>query len=514
MLVKPRRRRHPEARSDVDIESEHFRLKLSKSRSIKRIRDQVPRGDLSVMPPSFQVNSYTIKLVKTDYGKIESQGYEVNGYKMNLQFNVDINLDLVKRVNRGWYEREPKMAELYIDYPSRCAVGAQFAVENDVKLKSQKWIEYRKALNKWDFKDRPFVLAEYWVEQTYKNMCQGEHVKQYVRKHAEAHPVKGITWNQILAYGWMDELFEFSKFIVGYWLENFYDEGDWCITSDSFNLGMRSRTPNNSRLDYIILLILERARQIGYATGVSSCNAFKKHDVTISIMRYIFDIYEELIGCRIISPKTEGGVVYTIIQEAYLEGKNIQHYDVRGMELITPTIINGGFNMKLGIGICVGWRDIIPELLSGVGPTSDFDIIAHLELLLKLIIKPPEVIVILGDDGTFIGGLLMNSVLYERQRMDDKLSRTLGLVCGEYIHPVAHNITVDTANKRINVQADELKKGFQVKNKMPIKQREEIADYFIGKVGNQELSEILPKLEPEAHIYSPREMIEYGLGFL
>jgi hypothetical protein len=390
-------------------------------------------------------------------------------------------------------------------------VGARFAVENNVKLKSKKWVAYRDELSKWSFNDRPFELARYWVEETSKAMSKGEHVKQYVRKHAEAHPVRGITWNQILAYGWMDELYDFTDEVLDIWLENFDLTGDWCISSDSFNLGMRSRSPDDAKLEYVVEMTLDQARQIGYATGVSSCNAFKKHIVTVNIVRYILDQYEKILGCKIISPKTEGGKIYTIIRDAYLNGENIQHYDVAGMEVITPTIINGGFKMRLGIGICVGWRDIIPELLSGVGPTSDFDMIAHLELLCRIIIKAPKIIVILGDNGIFIGGVLMNTVLYGREPLEDKIGRSLGLTCTEFIHPVAHNVTVDTANKRINITKDELLKGFVVKNKMLMKDREQIANYFIGRVGNKELYDILPTLKPEADVYSPREMVEYGL---
>jgi hypothetical protein len=465
------------------------------------------------MPPSFQVDEYELKLNRVEYGDIKSQNLSVQGFKMIIDVKIKINIELVRRVNEVWSIREEKLVKDYVNYPSRCAVGAQFAVDNNVKLKSKKWVGYREELSKWKFSERPFELARYWAEQTYKLMSKGDHVREYVKKHAEAHPKRAVTWNQILAYGWMDELYDFTREVMDLWNEKFDMRGDWCISSDTFNLGMRSRSPDDAELEYQVTITLDQARQIGYATGISSCNAFKKHSDNIRVMRYIFDIYEKIIGCRIISPKTEGGIVYTIIRDAYLEGKIIKRFDVRGMELITPTILNAGFHMRLGIGICVGWRDIIPELLSGVGPTSDFDMIAHLELLVKLIIKPPEIIIILGDDATIIGGLLVNSILYEWQELEDKLGRTLGIICTEFMHPIAHNITVDTANKRINVTQDDLIKGFRVKNKMPMLERERIADYFTGKVGNKELYEILPTIKPEAYVYSPREMIEYGLGF-
>lgn len=490
-----------------ELEMHPFKISLSPSPSVKqRIRRYPVR--FGTMPPSFMVDKYKITIKRTAYETIESKGHAVRGYVTYGEVLLKINKRLHDYVVNTWKANEPERAKDYIYYQPRLALVERSVVENDVGLKLLKWQKYREEIVKLRF---PGVkdLAHEWVYKSRINMSYGDHVKEYVSKHQESHPVQGYTWNQLLKAGLMKRLYDFTQAVVAEWDNNFNEEGDWCLNSNSFNIGMRARSPDKIEFNYHIPFRLDRGRQIGYNPGPSSINAFVPHHEQLKVMRSIFDEYAEQIGCRIISPKTEGGLIYTEIRDRFLEGKEIMHYDVAGMELITPSIINGDVrNFPKGLGMVIGRRGDCPELLSGVGPTSDYDMIAHLELLKKLIKKTPELIVILGDDGTIVGGELYNSVLYERQDKDDKMVRTLGLTCSKYMHPVGRNITVDTADKRINMEKDEL----IVKNQLTIEERTDIAEYFTGSIRGRYLSDLIGKIKPQSGIYSPREMVEFGLG--
>jgi hypothetical protein len=255
----------------------------------------------------------------------------------------------------------------------------------------------------------------------------------------------------------------------------------------------------------------ERCRQIGYVTGISSLNAFVPHKVKVDVLRHIFDEYENILDTRIICPKTEGGSIYTDLRDHKLDGYELVHYDVSGMELITPSVIHkriGNFNF--GIGAVVGYMGGIPELLSGVSPTSDYDMIAHLELLRSFLKEnrlKPVFIVILGDDCTLVlekAAKIQEHPLYERQKSDDRMSRTLGLTTGEWMHPVGLNITIDRADKRISLKDNWDK---PIHNKMTMQEREDIAEFFTGSIREKPIHEIIQESGPISGVYSPKEMV-------
>jgi hypothetical protein len=461
------------------------------------------------MPPSFMVNKYKLVFNTVDYQDIKSKGHIVKGYVTKGELLLDINESLHKYVIDKWREQSPKRANDYIYWPPRCAIVERSVVENDVLLKLEKWRIYREEINKLYFPGC-LDIAYDWVCNAKSSLTNDENVvRSYVLDHQESHPVKGYTWNQLLKAKLMPRLYDFTSTVIDKWESDFYLEGNWCIDSSSFNIGMRARSPDNIIFNYSVPFELERGRQIGYNPGPSSVNAFISHIDMIKIMSKIFRYYEHQLGFKIYCPKIDGGKVYTLIRDAYLEGKDIRHYDVAGMELITPSIINGDTrNFPFGLGMVIGRRGDMPELLSGVGPTSDWDMIAHLELIKKVMIKKPEFIVILGDDATWIGGEVIQTPLYERQDADDRTVRTLGLTCSEYMHPIGRNITIDTADKRINVELD----GQTVVNKMDFEERRKIADYFTGWIGGVPSHEIIGKVSPEAGKYSPRELIESQIG--
>ena len=459
------------------------------------------------MPPSFMVDRYRIKITNVKHEVIESKGHSTRGYVTYGELTVIINKDLHNYVRDKWKQQDPKRYSYYMNWPPRMALVERSVVENDVGLKISKWNGYRNEIRRLGFPGR-LDLVYKWVEEAKKSFSMGEHTKKYIREHAESHPVRGYTWNQLLKFKLLDDLYDFTKTVIDTWYERFYDTGNWCLDAGSFNIGMRARSPDNIIFDYFIPFRLTRGRQIGYNPGPSSVNAFIPHDITLQMMRHIFDVYEKELGCKILSPKTEGGVIYKIIRDAYLNGEQISHYDVAGMELITPSIINGSDrDFPFGLGMVIGRRGDMPELLSGVGPTSDWDMIAHLELLKRILIKAPKIIIILGDDATFIGDYkIISTSLYEAQEKDDITTRTLGLTCNEYMHPIGRNITVDTATKRINLEGDAT-----IVNKMPFKEREDIAEYFTGSIRGIPLADIIGQVKPVSGVYSPREMIEKQL---
>jgi hypothetical protein len=490
-----------------ELDQPPFLVRLSNGSSVKERQRRYP-VTYGTMPPSFMVDRYKIEFEEVKYEKVTSKGYETYGYTTHGTVICIINHKLHNYVKRKWKEQSPSRWIEYMNYPPRFSLVERSVVENDVGLKLLKWINYRSELVRLGFPGH-IDLAYEWVKNIHQNLSMGDHVKRYVIDHAEAHPVKGYTWNQLLKANLMDDLFEFTKNVTAVWLEHFYDIGEWCLDSESFNIGMRARSPDDIQFDYYVPFILTRGRQIGYNPGPSSVNAFVPHEKILSYMKKIFNYYSNELGCQIMCPKVDGGRVYTEIRNAYLNGEKISHYDVAGMELITPSIIYGDVrNFPLGLGMVIGRRGDMPELLSGVGPTSDWDMIAHLELLIRILVKPPRLIIILGDDATFIGDFkILNTQLYEQQDRDDRLVRTLGLTCNEFMHPVGRNITIDTANKRINVQIDQI-----IENKMPMNEREDIAEYFTGWIRGREVAEIIGKVKAEEEVYSPREMVEKAIG--
>lgn len=462
------------------------------------------------MPPSFLIDQYKIENIAQHRGDFASKGHKVNGVLTSGELILSINWELVRKVISGWEVNEPKRAQSYKEWPIRFSFTCKSGRENDRKLKLLKWPIFRDEIvrlfgRKWD-SDAMF-MAKGWVKTVRDNFAYDDWTKTYVNEHGYAHPVRGISWEQLLKFGMMNDLYEFTGDFTGWWYDEFDMPGDFSLSQSTISFGIRGRSPMVEFRPYQ-QFIMERARQIGFNPGPSTVNAFCKHIYMMRYMRSVFDEFEQKLGCRIISPKTEGGRIYTELRNAYLEGKVLTNYDVAGMELITPTIIAGDIHqLPPGIGCCVSYLEDIPELLSGVGPTSDWDIIAHLTLLEKIIDKTPELICVLGDDGTIVGGKIKNSHLYERQYEDERIHRTLGLTTTEYMHPVGLNITIDNAKHSLQVIPDQW-----IRNKLTFEERDSIADLFLGNVNGIPLHEIIGKMEPDPFEFSPKEMISKGFS--
>ena len=465
------------------------------------------------MPPSYLVNWYVIESADPIYQTFESKGYTLVGYSSHIKVTIDLNWSMLKYVRSAWQKNEAYKYKAMISGEAKFAIGCRAFTYNDDRLKLLKWKKYRDELillfQNNPYKDLGLAMAYKWVKMVKDEFIVGDHTRKYINEHQESHPAKGFTWGQIRKYGLIPLFMRFTKDVVDEWEESFFSPGNWCLSPTTVRRGFRSRSPG-AMITIMMLFILWRSRKIGYNPGPSSCLAGIEHKSQVKFVRWMLDIFQTLLGCTIYSPKTEGGKIYSIISDAIQDGEEVIHYDVNGMEIITPSLIMGSIDeFVFGIGMCVSYTDVIPELLSGVGPTSDYTMIAHLILLLLIIVKPPRIIIILGDDATFIGKHeIKSSVLYAQQFEDDRAERTLGLTCGKEVHPVYENVTVDSAPKAFDVEL-----GTVVKNKMPIEDRWHIAELFTGYVNGQPLREILEKMKPESGVYSPKEMISKHLGW-
>jgi hypothetical protein len=462
------------------------------------------------MPPAFLVDRYKINYITQIMGESSSKGINFPSVLTQGYLFTDINQELYSKLRLGWKENEPKFYRQYIQWPVRFAFTCKSSRENDRRLKILKWSKFYDELVKlfsYEFQSEALDFAHDWVNVIKVNFKYDDWTKRYVSEHEEAHPVKGISWGQLLKYDKMNILSSYTKDFVGWWYDNFKDSGDWSLSQSTVNFGIRARSPDIRFMSYQSF-ILDRGRQIGFVPGPSTVNAFCRHDYSVKFMRKVFDYYEDKWGTRIISPKTEGGKAYTILRNEYLNGEILTNYDVAGMELITPSIIAGDLKqLPPGIGCCTSYLSNIPELLSGVGPTSDWDIIAHLKLLDKLIIKAPKISCFLGDDGTHVGGKIRNSILYERQEKDEAIHRTLGLTTTQYMHPVGLNITIDNAKHSFQVIQDHW-----IRNKLTFEERESIMNLFLGNVNGTPLYELIEKVEPQPFAYSPKQLLQYGLN--
>jgi hypothetical protein len=349
-------------------------------------------------------------------------------------------------------------------------------------------------------------MAEKWAAAMKSSFTNDpDAIKRYVINHVTAHPVRGISWGELYYSGLVTpKLFNFTKTWCDIWNERFNDPGDHALDLHRVGFGLRQRSPKFDLAPYITF-ILEQSRQIGYMPGSSSGGPFFPHDKQVAIMRKIFDYYEGILGCKIYSPKTEGGMIYSLLRDAFLEGKALLNFDVSGMELITPSILNGQIGkLRYGLGAVTSYLASIPELLSGVLPTSDLDMIAHLELLSRLLVGDIELIVILGDDATIVmrSGYIKLSPLYDQQLADQRIHRTLGLAVGKLMHPVGLNLTIDDAPKVIR-----LHQGHWVVNKMPLPERWKVAELFTGFVNGVPLHDIMRKAPAQEDWYSPKQFI-------
>jgi hypothetical protein len=463
------------------------------------------------MPPAFLVDKYKVNNIMQYKGTSESKEYKYESINTVAEVLTDINPDLHSRLRQGWKINEPEYARYYLAWPVRFSFTCKSSRENDRRLKLLKWKVYYEELVKlfgYHWRSDALPLAHKWVSDARRNLAYDDWTYKYVAHHQESHPVRGISWGQLLKYNKMNILFNYTKEFVEWWDDHFEDLGDWSLSQMTVSFGIRARSPTVKFIPWQ-KFILDRGRQIGFNPGPSTINAFNKHDNTVKFMRkQVFDFYEGELGCRIISPKTEGGQIYTILRDAFLDGKKLTNYDVSGMELITPSILAGNLQkLPPGVGCCTSYLGEIPELLSGVGPTSDYDIIAHLELLTRIIEKTPEIICILGDDNTMVGGQIKQTPLYERQDGDERIHRTLGLTTTKYVHPVGRHFTIDNAQQSLQVIPDQW-----IKNKLTLAQRESILDLFLGNVNGTPLSELIGKIAPQPFVYSPKELLYEGLN--
>lgn len=463
-----------------------------------------------VMPPAFIVNRYKIDGLTRDFQTISSKSYSVEGYVTKGNILSDINHDLLKYVVDAWKKNEPEVWQNYVNWDVRFAIASQSARENDRKLKILKWVDYEKELHRLlgtNWSTKAYQTSHDWVTNARKHLAYDDWTKRYVKEHETSHPTRGYSWGQILQYGYMERLYDFTREWVEWWDDNFEKKGDWCMSQTALNIGLRGRSPEVHLTGYQ-QFELDRARSITFMPGPSSVNAFYNHEASVKFMRKVFDEYESILGCRIISPKTEGGKAYTILRDYYMDGKALINYDVSGMELITPSLIQGRtHSFDAGVGAAISYLGPAPELASGVSPTSDWDIFAHLELIKLLMIKAPLLICILGDDNTSVGGLYKNSILYEKQIKDQAIHRTLGLTTTKYMHPVGLNITIDNAKKSIR-----LIEGHWVKQHLNLDERKMVAELFTGFVNEKPLHELIGKISSQPFVYSPKDLLRSGLG--
>lgn len=461
-------------------------------------------GDrLSTMPPAFLVDRYSITNgvdVRADYLKYNIVG----GFGKFVQANVQYNVPMYKNLYRYWRD-DPRCVYNIKDYlnQTRLAIGTMSCVYNDDFIKMDKWRRFAPELKKvlTHTKSKFTSLAyDHFKDMT---LSYGPHTYNYVSTHGRSHPIPGSSWEQILAQGLMPRLYDFTKESFKIVKDNWWTEGNFAHNPKHLGMGSRARTPSDLLLAYQIYCYLVRSRRVGFVPGMSSFGAFNPHQNQVDRLQAVFDFFEQRWGCKIVSPKTIGGQVYTMIQDAMKEGKEIKHFDVAGMELITIPLISGFIKKRtFGLGAMTFQNLDWIELLSGVFPTTDWNIIAQLILLDYLIIESPELIVILGDDGTIIGGKLRKCILYERQPADDAINRTLGLsISTKLIHPTGLNITIDSAAKRIDVERNRTK---VIRNKMPMPERQIVLNLFKGYVNDIPFSDILRKSPSMDGFYSPK----------
>jgi hypothetical protein len=464
---------------------------------------------------SYHTQTYATKTVKKDVAG-RNVVYSFKGYFPDGTANVYINNELEDYQVGLWKKREPNKVHDYMYFETRFILTSRASVEADRLLKLAKWAVYEDALARLlpHVSSLPYECAQYWVEEAFNHMSFGDHTYEFVKTHPNSKPCPNGTWTQVQEWGKLGILYNFTHEFTESWVENFREQGKWCLDWATINVGNRGRSPGVPFINWLKWLLL-RCRQIGYVTGPSSLNAFIEHEVKVAILKNIFKRFEEVIGCPILCPKIHGGSIYTKLRESYLDGKILAHYDVNGMEMITPSILQGRMNnFDRGIGTVIGYMGTIPELLSGVSPTSDWDMIAHLELFRILMEKSPIrplYVVILGDDMTVVwdDDWKIVSPLYDRQHLDDRLVRTLGLVTAEWMHPVGRHITIDRADKRLNLEHwwDRW-----IENRHDYQYRHDIAEFFAGSIREKPIHEILAKAPPIPNVYSPKEMVLHQVG--
>jgi hypothetical protein len=504
------------------VEKDVFSFTMSSSPSPLIPSDKIPNENrMDTMPAAHLVDAFKIKYLGYVYKEMTSKGFSFHGYMPFGELFVQINKEMHNKQKQAWKKNEPDKYAEYMNADTRFALSSGAALEADRVLKVSKWNDaYEPALHKYfEYQEDKlaYECAQYWVEEYAKAKFYGPHTVEFVKAHKTSHPTPGITWNEVVRDKLMSSLWAITDEIANKWSEDFQETGDWCLAQEDIHHGNRQRSPD---VDFVAWCkwIVTRTRQIGYATGVSSLNAFIEHKVKMRVMREIFNRYENVLDCKIVCPKTEGGVIYSMLRDYYLEGYQLVHFDVAGMEIITPSIIMGRTKrFDFGIGAVIGYIKQVPELLSGVSPTSDWDMIAHLEFLryfFTLMDRKPLLIVILGDDCTMVfehPPRFRKHPLYERQISDDKMVRTLGLTTSEFMHPVGRPITIDRADKRIPMR-DNWDKWIR-NSKTPI-DRNIIMELFTGIINEVPVHEILESAPPVDYLYSPKDIVLSQLDLL
>lgn len=461
-------------------------------------------NQIGCMPPSYLVDQYFIRthfVVSTNLDKMNIPHIMARPVELVIKYNFD----LIKKLFQGWEGYEYPY-DAYVNHSHRCSVIDKGAVANEQQVKMKRWINFKPAVDRLNTVTKVPALDMFKDYLDSITCTYGDHTVKYVSSHGSAHPVRNYSWNQLLRDKKLRRLHKFSQQTLKLWRDNYYLDGDWAMHPGVIGRGARSRTPAGTELAWNIYLLLKRMRRVGFVPGPSSLGAFDPHEAQVKRLRKIFDYFEQRWGTRIISPKTEGGSVYIELQEHILDGKELRNYDVRGMELITPSIIAKSTTSRpFGVGMITFKNGTIFELISGVFPTSDVTMLAHLVLLDYIMKKVPILIVILGDDVTIVGGKLALSLLYERVIKDERIHRTLGLSIGKKIHPAGSHIMIDRADKRINIPADN--KWHLVKQKLPFEERSQICDLFLGIVMGRDFAEVLNKFPSMGGFYSPKEWI-------
>lgn len=217
------------------LKKDLFKIRVEKGKS-RLLPESIYTNVYNCMPPSFLVDRYMITDVRQQAGSSTSKGLTFNGIMTDADVFIDINWDLYRRLMKGWKQNEPEYYDDYVKWPIRFSFTCKSARENDRKLKIQKWPAYHAELVKlfgYEWKSKTLEYALGWVEEAKKYLKYDDWTKSYVAAHEEAHPVRGVSWGQLLKYGKMDTLFEFTKEFVDWWVENFNNPGDWSLSQST-----------------------------------------------------------------------------------------------------------------------------------------------------------------------------------------------------------------------------------------------------------------------------------------
>ena len=261
------------------LKKDLFQIRVEKGKS-KYFPQILYSNVYNCMPPSFLVDRYKIDNISQSRAKVKSKGLEFDAVVTDGNLMIDTNWKLYHRLKSGWKVNEPKYFQYYMDWPKRFAFTSKSARENDRRLKLLKWPVFHEELVRlygYDWKTPSLRIAHDWVRVVRKNLKYDDWTKTYVANHEEAHPVRRVSWGQLLKYNKMDTLFSFTKEFVDWWDIHFEDPGDWSLSQMTISFGIRGRSPEVEYKAYQNFKLV-RARQIGFNPGPSTVNAFCRHD--------------------------------------------------------------------------------------------------------------------------------------------------------------------------------------------------------------------------------------------